>query len=102
MTVDCDNSNAEDDTCRHRVDADESVAMAVVTAVAAASGRDPTGADGLTGGLDPLATAIDPEALDRVVESGGGDRERAICLEFRYCDHQVTVAGGETTTVAVR
>lgn len=98
MTAKCDEGNANPTRCDYQVDPDESVAMAVVSAVAAASGRDPTGTDG----LDPLATAIDPGALDRIFDPSGERAENAVSVEFSYCDHDVTVTGGETVDVTVR
>lgn len=103
MTVDCNDPAAElpagTTTCR--VGPDETPSLAVVRAVAAASGLDPVGAGAGTESLDPLAECIDPEALDCIVESecdGPGD---AAAVEFSYADHRVTVRGGETVRVTV-
>lgn len=71
---------------------DESPSICVVTAVAAATNRDPVD-------LRPLYRAIDPDALDRLLQSGPDVTARAsTCrLEFRFegCDVAV-YANGET------
>ena len=102
MTVECDNADAgvAQEATRYRVEADELPSMAVVEAVAAASGLSPTGTDGADA-LDPLTESIDPESLDRIFESRGDGPEDAAFVEFRYCDYQVTVRGGKTVCVTV-
>lgn len=102
MTVECDNSDrgTAQETTRYRAESDESPSMAVVEAVAVASGRSRTGGEG-THSLDPLAESIDPEALDSIFDSRSDDSEDAALVEFQYCDHQVTVNGGSTVCVTV-
>lgn len=103
MTIESNNTNvgATRETTQCQVDADEPVSMAVVRAVAAASGRKTTEADGGTDALDPLAQAIDPEALDTIFESSGNAVEDATFVEFQYCGHQVSVKGANTVCVTV-
>lgn len=103
MTVNCNDPAAElpDGTTTVRVDPDESPSLAVVRAVAAASGLDPVGAGAGTASLAPLAETIDPEALDRVFESSDAGPGDPATVEFSYADHRVTVRGGETVCVTV-
>lgn len=70
---------------------DSSISTAVVEAVAADKGVEPTD-------LPPLHGAIDPDALDAVVETGstGG---RIFYVEFEFTDRVVTIEG---TDVSVR
>jgi|GEM_PF-3363741 len=103
MTVDCNDPAAElpDGTTTCRVRPDEAPSLAVVRAVAAASGLDPVGAGTGTDSLEPLAESIDPEALDCIVESGCAGPGDTVSIEFSYADHLVTVRGGETVCVTV-
>ena len=41
---------------------------------------------------DPLYEAIDPDALDRLLETGTDD----VTVTFEYCGYSVTVRGDET------
>lgn len=102
MTSKCDDASGdtEQNTERYRLESGESPAMGVVRAVAAVSGRHPTGTNGATDALDPLAGSVDPEALDRIFGSRDGPATDAV-VEFDYCGRRVTVAGGETVCVAV-
>lgn len=64
--------------------------MAVVAAVADARGVDPLG-------LEPLANAIDPEALDRLFEDTYGGQPRMVgrvTFEVAGCEVTVTRADG--------
>jgi hypothetical protein len=61
--------------------ADEKPSEVVVTEVAAATSSSPLD-------LPPLAEAIDPDALNRLVE---GDRELSTTVTFRYAGRTVTV-----------
>lgn len=62
-----------------------SVSEEVVSAVAAARGRDPTD-------LDPLFEAIDPDALDGLYERDGfGRAQSSVRVEFTYCGCEVVV-----------
>jgi len=70
----------------------ESLSEAVVTAVSTASGTEPAPdtSPGAGGGLDPLYSVIDPEALDSLfhhADSGGA----AGRVTFRYHGYAVTV-----------
>lgn len=104
MTVECDDTEtgSTQGIAQYQVEADESPSMAVVEAVAAASEENPTGEDGLVHGLDPLGRSIDPEALDRIVESYGHGQEDPAVIEFRYSGHLVTVKTGDQTCVTVQ
>lgn len=104
MTVECDNTEAgsTQGIAQYKVEPDESPSMAVVEAVAAASEQNPTGEDGLVRALDPLGRSIDPEALDRIVESCGHGQEDPAVIEFQYSGHQVTVKAGDQTCVTVQ
>ena len=103
MTVECDDGNAgvSRDATQYRVGADESVSLAVVRAVASASGRSPAGGDGDTDTLDPLARSVDPEALDSIFGSRGDAPADVAAAEFQYCGRQVTVEGGESVHITV-
>lgn len=68
----------------------ESLVAAVVTTVADAEGVSPLE-------LDPLATAIDAEALDRLVTPGTD----SVVVEFRYSGYDVTVERSEHCLVTV-
>ncbi len=78
---DCD---PDGETYRRRVDfRDTDPHEAVVDVASAVSGVEPTD-------LDPLYHALDPEALDDLVSSGGtaaGD----LVVEFTFHDHRVRV-----------
>lgn len=104
MTIDCEKGvdTSPHDCVEYEVAADEPVSMAVVHAVARASGRDPTGVGGTPNSLDPLAETISPEALDRIFESTDSSPDATTAVEFDYCDYRVVVeaAGSVTVTVA--
>ena len=61
----------------------DQVTMAVVQAVSGATNRSVTA-------LPPLYDAIDPDALDALVESTTG-RSSRLQIEFTYADCRVTV-----------
>lgn len=62
--------------------------VAVVEAMAAVRGTDPTD-------LRPLYDAVDPQGLDRVCsDSVPPYREGARTVEFTYLDHRVSVDSG--------
>lgn len=66
----------------------ESLSEGVVRAVATASNRDPVAPDGLA----PLATVLDPDALDSLFETVGADTNRSDGqVTFRYHGWTVTV-----------
>ena len=65
--------------------------------VAAASDCDPVAPDDLT----PLATVIDPDALDSLFQTVGSDADRGDGeVRFRYHGHAVTVDRDGRITVA--
>lgn len=104
MTVDSDNPNAESprEPTQYRIGSDEPPSLAVVRAVAAATGRDQVDSDAGADALAPLAETIDPEALDALFESRRDRPGAAPLVEFGYCDRHVTVSGGESVCVTVR
>lgn len=59
-------------------------AVAIVEAVAATTGREPTN-------LPPLYEYVDGEALDTLLQSGSGSRPGDIEVTFRYEGVQVSV-----------
>ncbi|WP_230198702.1 HalOD1 output domain-containing protein [Halopiger djelfimassiliensis] len=62
----------------------------IVNRVASLEGTDPTA-------LPPLYDIIDPDALERLVESAAnGD----FCVEFTYCGYRVTIENETGVTVA--
>jgi hypothetical protein len=70
--------------------------MAVIEAVADARGVDPLQ-------LEPLANAIDPEALDRFFAHTYGGRPRAVGrLTFEVAGCEVTVTGADEVSVTSR
>ncbi|WP_225335813.1 HalOD1 output domain-containing protein [Halomicrobium urmianum] len=76
-----------DATLEYRQGDDEPLVDAVLAAVCDATGRDATD-------LPPLYSAVDPDALESLIESGG---EAAVA--FEYGAHHVLVDGGRTVTV---
>lgn len=72
---------------------DAPVSMKIVRRVAAASDRD-------AAQLPPLYDAVDPDALDAVVESAGMGRSPAE-IRFPYAGHRVTVSVAETVRVEI-
>ena len=68
----------------------ESVTHEVVRAVAETSGKDPTE-------IDPVATQVDPDALDALFAPGGGEGQRTKGhVRFTVAGYDVTVyAHGE-------
>jgi len=85
-----------------RIVRDESPSMAVVRAVADASGRCPSGTGEAGEALDPIAESIDPDALDRLFDARNGAPDVPPVAEFRYCGYEVTVRGGEAVSVTVQ
>jgi hypothetical protein len=73
---------------RVRCRADDLPSTAVVLTVSTALGVHPTG-------LPPLLSAVDPDAVDRLVRHDGAADARAV-IDFSYADCRVTVdADGE-------
>lgn len=68
----------------------ESLVAAVVTTVADAEGVSPLE-------LDPLATVLDAEALERLVTPDAG----RVVVEFRYSGYDVTVESPEGRPLTV-
>lgn len=79
----------------------ESLSEAVVAAVAAAADVDPVGTAGspteTDGSLDPLYTAIDPDALDSVFRATDPDRTGRVT--FSYHGHEGTARHEGRVTV---
>lgn len=72
---------------------DERASEAVVAAVADASNRAPTD-------LDPLAEAIDPDALDALfADRYDGTPRTGGSTRFVFSDHEVVVTDGSLVTV---
>jgi len=66
----------------------EELVVDIIEAVARSTGTDPLS-------LPPLRSAIDPEAIDAVVDGPG-----LVDLTFAYHDHVVTVDGDGNVTVS--
>lgn len=78
------------------VDADESVSAAVIRAVSAVEGRDPSS-------IRPLFEVVDPDALDALFAPRGDGTPRAGGrVSFVYGDSRVTVDNAEYVTVEPR
>lgn len=65
------------------------VSEAVVAAVAELTDSDPLS-------LEPLYHAVDPDALDALLQDEGASRSPQ-CVEFSYADCDVTVSDGVVT-----
>lgn len=68
---------------------EESISAAVVAVVARDRGVEPTD-------LPPLHDAIDPDALEVVVETGNAD-STVFFVEFEFADRIVTIEGTEVS-----
>lgn len=80
----------DDDAVRvYGLDPDESVSTGVVTAVADATGRP-------IASLEPLANAVDTDALEALVDNVGRSEVR---LSFEYAGVTVTVDSTRTVVV---
>lgn len=92
---------------RYDVPASESLSEGVIAAVSAASNASPipeAHADAADGErtLDPLYTAIDPEALDSVFRTTGDDADRTRGrVAFQYHGYEVTVHSDERISVSL-
>lgn len=85
---------AESDAVTYVRDPDEPPSRSVIRAVASVNGTDPTE-------MQPLYEAIDPDALDRVFESGP-DRSQPLTdglVSFRFGACHVTVYADGRTVV---
>lgn len=78
---------------RHDWDQDGSLSTSVVTAVSQVTGDDPTE-------IDPLYEVIDPDALDRLVDSLGDDADGQVTFTLNGC--AVTVTGDGAIAVSPR
>ncbi|WP_135364003.1 HalOD1 output domain-containing protein [Halosimplex halophilum] len=90
-----DPANTDSDSTTTRHDGDRTLLSAIVEAVGAETGRDPLD-------LDPLYSALDTEALERVVSPDRGADPPAGHLRFRYESCDVTVTGDGRVTAARR
>lgn len=79
-------------TVTYERDTDERPSRSVVRAVSAAIGRDPAK-------MDPLCDAVDPDALNGLVEPAAGERVNAR-VTFRFNECTVAVYGDGRTVVS--
>ena len=70
---------------------DETVTQAVVEAVSTVSETPPVAAPGSDEALDPLYTAIDPDALNSLFSPENAPADAR--LEFRYHGYEIAVHG---------
>jgi len=70
---------------------ERTVSTKVVQEVAAVTNREATQ-------LPPLYDTIDPEALDVIASSGGGDKA-PVMIRFTYAGSRIVVSGTEEITV---
>ncbi|WP_323674590.1 HalOD1 output domain-containing protein [Halorubellus sp. PRR65] len=86
-----DGDGHEDTTVRRTFDWSETKpSAAVVEVVSNALGVAPTD-------VEPLYTAVDPEALDSLLSDRDGDRDcTAVVVTFTFADRHVTVEGTGT------
>lgn len=77
----------------YEIEPNESVSTAVVRAVSAVEGRDPSS-------LQPLAYVLDPDALDTIFETRSNGKPRTGgSLSFVYSNCRVTIDNGEYLTL---
>lgn len=77
----------------YEIESEESVSQAVVRAVSAATGSDPTS-------IRPLADVLDPDALDALFAPRGNGQQRIGGeLSFVYNECRVTVQNGEYLSI---
>lgn len=96
MTGDPDGTCADDHdlyTVRHDLDGEEPLSTAVVLAVTEAAGIEPREIRGT------LYEVVDPDALDDVFRSIGGDSATGGRVSFPLAGHRVTVSDDGTITV---
>lgn len=79
---------------RRRWDGQCTPSVAVIEAVAAATGQDPTE-------LPLLERTVDPEAIDALFD-GGTDTDRSVYLSFAYGGTEVTIGDDGELTVDPR
>lgn len=89
----------EEPAVSYELSPSESPSEAVVAAVSAASGAEPLAdCDDATEVLDPLYSAVDPDALDCIFGATGPGEARTGCrVTFDYHGHEVTVHGDRVT-----
>ncbi|WP_226022480.1 HalOD1 output domain-containing protein [Halomicrobium salinisoli] len=80
-------SPPDDPTLEYEREAEEPLVDAVVAAVGDATGTSVTD-------LQPLYSAVDPDALEALVESGGD-----VAIAFEYGSRRVVVDGERSVTV---
>ena len=71
---------------------DDSLSSVVIEALAVVSGRDPIS-------LEPLYTAIDPDALDSIFDSTAAGADRIGTVSFPFGEFRVTVTDGERVEI---
>lgn len=76
-------------------DHSEQPTVAVVEAVAAATGRDPKA-------MPPLYHAVDADALDAILRAGADGTRGSVHVSFQYAGTDVTVAADGTVSVRRR
>lgn len=83
------------DEFTYQIGSGELVSTAVVKAVAAVSGHEPTGKaiDG-NGQQEPLYEVVDPDALDTIYESLTTDGPGTAQVSFTYCGYDVSITPG--------
>lgn len=91
----------------YEVEADQSLADAIVNAVADATGRRPVAdaADARRDDeelLDPLYHTIDPDSLEALLSPDDARRDGDVEVSFSYCDCRVTVDSGGVVRVETR
>jgi hypothetical protein len=87
-----DVTDGDSEAITYTRDAEETPSRSVVAAVAAVTGSDPRR-------MDPLVEAVDPEALDDLVEPRSATRANArVTFQFNGC--LVTVHGDGRTVVS--
>ena len=82
---------------RYELSSGEPVSTGVVMAIAAASDAEPIPTADTTEGtpvLEPLYTAVDPDALDALFEADGSVTAGPKQVTFSYHGYAVTVTGG--------
>ncbi|UPV74940.1 hypothetical protein M0R89_02470 [Halorussus limi] len=77
----------------HELEADQTPSEGVVAAVSSASGTDP-------GAMEPLATSIDPDAVDALfADHYDGTARGTGLVQFSYAGYEVVVNGDGLVSV---
>lgn len=88
-------NSARSRTVEYEIDPDESVSMAVIRAVSAVIGCEPTS-------LPPLGDVVDPDALETLFDRQyDGVSRTGGRLSFVYCGCYLTIDNGEYLTLRV-